>query len=248
MAKNHGAYGNLRLRMPEFLDMLCLDPKFSEEVKARISLVFKKAAHHFKKVDIRIVRRLFGYSDRELKRDYLKVARTLVKVIDATDPSTRGHYHKVMKYSVYICKKMKLHKSHTSMIKRASQLHDIGKISIDRAILKKKEPLTEEDWQKIRMHPEIGARIIEQTGLLDDIVPIIRHHHERFDGGGYPDGSMKSGKIPLGARIIAVADAFDAMTTDRPYRKAMERQTAMGELQRCAGSQFDPEVVDAFAG
>jgi len=198
------------------------------------------------KIFIKSVRRLIKI--KMVKREHLNVVKTLAKIIDANDPYTRGHCDKVVKYSLRICKKMKLPRSQVESIKTASQLHDIGKLGVDLTILRKSEPLTREDWQSIKTHPEIGARIVQQTGFFNDIVPIIRHHHARYDGGGYPDTLRKNSKIPLGARIIAVADAFDAMTSDRPYRKAMTTEEAIAELQRCAGSQFDPEVVLAFLG
>ena len=181
-----------------------------------------------------------------MRKDYLNVIRALADIIEANDPYTRGHCEKVMNYSLRICKKLDLSGYHVSAIKTASRLHDIGKISIDLTILRKTEPITKEDWQKIRTHPDVGAKIVHHVGFLDDVVPIIRHHHERYEGGGYPDGTLKNNKIPLGARIIAVADAYDAMTSGRPYKKAMLREDAMEELKRCSGTQFDPEVVNAF--
>jgi putative nucleotidyltransferase with HDIG domain len=134
----------------------------------------------------------------------------------------------------------------TKAIKMASILHDIGKIGIDLTIIKKPAKLTPDEWSQIRMHPIIGANIIRQLNFLDEITPIIKHHHARFDGGGYPDPDMSGDKIPLGSRIISVTDAFDAMTSDRPYRKAMSKETALEELKKCAGNQFDPRVVEAF--
>ena len=106
--------------------------------------------------------------------------------------------------------------------------------------------MTEDEWASIRMHPIIGANIIKQLGFLDEIIPSITHHHARFGGGGYPDPAMSGEAIPLGARIIAVADAYDAMISDRPYRKAMSMEAALDELKKCAGQQFDPDVVKAF--
>ncbi len=195
---------------------------------------------------MRIFNAILENSEERIRQEHLNSIRALAKIIDASDPYMRGHCEKVMKYSLRICKAMRLSNYHVGAIKIASQLHDIGKISIDIAILKKTVPLTEDDYQKIRTHSEIGAKIVLQGGLLDDIVPIIRHHHERYDGGGYPDGSLKNSSIPLGSRIIAVADAYDAMTSERPYRKAMTRKDAVAELKRCSGYQFDPGIVDAF--
>ena len=181
-----------------------------------------------------------------IRKDYLNTIKTLAKVIDANDAYTKGHCDKVMKYSLMICRKLKLSPKDENAIKTASLLHDIGKIGIDLSIIRKAEKLTEDDWTKIKLHPEIGAKIVSQMGFLHEIVPIIKHHHERYNGGGYPESGRCAGRIPLGARIIAVADAYDAMTSDRPYRKAMPQEAAMEELRRCAGAQFDPVVVKAF--
>jgi len=181
-----------------------------------------------------------------IRKDYLNTIKTLARIIDANDPYTSGHCEKVKKYSMIICKEMKLHPRHVNAIKTASILHDIGKIAIDASVLRKTEKLTEEDWQKIKLHPEIGARIISQVGFMNEVVPIIKYHHSRFNGGGYPDPKKRGGSIPIGARVLAVADAFDAMTSERPYRKAMSKEEALNELKNCAGQQFDPEVVGAF--
>ena len=181
-----------------------------------------------------------------VRRDYLNTIKTLARIIDANDPYTCGHCEKVMKYSLAICRKLGLSPANMSAIKTASLLHDIGKIGIDLSIIRKTDALTDDDWRKIKMHPDIGAKIVSQVGFLNDIVPIIKHHHERFAGGGYPDANKRGNNIPIGARVISVADAFDAMTSDRPYRRAMAKEKAIEELKRCSGSQFDPEVVTAF--
>lgn len=181
-----------------------------------------------------------------IEKDYLKTIKTLAKAVDANDAYTRGHCDKVMKYSVAICRRLKIAGRDIDTIKTASLLHDIGKVGINLGILRKKGPLDEDDWRKIRMHPDIGAGIISQVGFLNEIVPIIKYHHANFGGGGYPDSERRSGHIPLGARIIAVADAYDAMTSNRPYRKAMSKEEAVKELKKCSGSQFDPKVVNAF--
>ena len=130
-------------------------------------------------------------------------------------------------------------------VRQAAILHDLGKVGISDKILHKKSKLTKKEFEAIKKHPQIAADIIRPIQFMHDIVPLVLYHHERWDGKGYPAG-LKAEEIPIGARIIAVADAYDAMTSDRPYRKAMSSEKAMSELKRCAGTQFDPKVVDAF--
>ena len=170
----------------------------------------------------------------------------LARMIDSSDVCRRRHSYKVEHYSILICRRLKLPPDEIRTIKIASMLHDIGKIGIDLTIIKKPGKLSAEEWTQIRQHPDIGANIVSQLGSLDDAAPIIRYHHSYFGGGGYPDASMAGDGIPLGSRIISVADAYDAMVNDRPYRKAMVREEAVTELKRCSGTQFDPNVVDAF--
>lgn len=177
---------------------------------------------------------------------YLKTLATLARIIDSSDVCRRRHCYKVEQYSLIICRKLKLSPKDTKIIKIASILHDIGKIGIDLGIIKKPAKLNADEWTQIRLHPEIGTNIVKQTGLLNEIVPTIRHHHARFGGGGYPNPDIRGESIPIGSRIICVADAFDAMTSDRPYRKAMTREAAFAELSRCSGTQFDPEIVKTF--
>jgi len=184
----------------------------------------------------------------KVRRDYFNSIKTLADIIDANDAYTRGHCDKVMKYSIEICKRLNLGQRHLNSIRTASMLHDIGKIGVDLSVIRKGGKLNDEDWVKMRKHPEIGAKIIRQVGFLNDIVPIIKHHHAKFSGGGYPDPKKRGEKIPIGARIIAVADAYDAMTSDRPYRKAMSHEDAVSELKKCSGTQFDPKIVEAFIG
>ena len=130
------------------------------------------------------------------------------------------------------------------MIALASRLHDIGKVAIPDAVLRKPGSLTEEEWELMRMHPVVGADVVSHIPVLRPLAPVIRSHHERWDGQGYPD-HLKGEAIPLGARILKVVDAYLAMTVDRPYQKASAPAAALAELGRCAGSQFDPHVVEA---
>jgi putative nucleotidyltransferase with HDIG domain len=236
---------------------LIITPLFSAKRRAGVLSMYIPEARFFDKEEISMFEMISSLCSvaidnsvmlERIRRDYLNMVKTLAKIIDTNDPYTRGHCDKVMKYSLAICRKMRLKNRDLNAVKTASLLHDIGKIGVDLSVIRKSGKLSGEDWESIKTHPDIGARIVAQVGFLNDIVPIIRHHHERYGGGGYPDPKKKREKIPLGARIIAVADAFDAMTSDRPYRKAMTRDRAVRELKACAGSQFDPEVVKAFIG
>lgn len=177
---------------------------------------------------------------------YIKTLTTLARIIDSSDACRRRHCYKVERYSLLICRKLKLMPKDIKMIKIASVLHDIGKIGIDLSIIKKPAKLNDEEWAQVCLHPDIGTHIVRQVGYLTEILPIIKYHHARFAGGGYPNPEMRNNAIPIGSRIIGVADAFDAMTSDRPYRRAMSREDALFELVRCSGTQFDPSVVEAF--
>ena len=172
--------------------------------------------------------------------------RGLARIIDSADVCRRHHCYKVERYSLLVCQKLELASREIRIIKVASMLHDVGKIGIDLTIIKKPGKLTPGEWEQVRLHPEIGANMVGQLGFLENTIAIIRHHHSRFTGGGYPDPSLLGDNIPLGSRIISVVDSFDAMTSDRPYKKAISKEEAFLELKRCAGQQFDPRVVKAF--
>jgi len=181
-----------------------------------------------------------------IKRDYHDIIRVLANIIDASDPYTHGHSGRVMKYTMAICKKLGISGKDRKIVKNASLLHDIGKVFIPRSVLNKKVKLSKTEWKKVQVHPATGAKIILQLSFLYNIAPIIFHHHAKFGGGGYPDSKKKGCNIPIGARIIAVCDAFDAMTSERPYRSPYPERYAIRELKRCSGDQFDPQVVGAF--
>jgi putative nucleotidyltransferase with HDIG domain len=172
---------------------------------------------------------------------------SLVSTIEARDPHTRDHSQRVTHWAVEIAHRMGIRQDEIELIKFAGYLHDIGKIGIRDSILMKPALLTPEETAVIRTHPVIGERIVQPLGLLPMERSVIRHHHERWDGKGYPDGLSRE-EIPLPARILAVADAFDAITSDRVYRKGRPALDAIRELKRCAGSQFDRDVVLAFEG
>ena len=180
-----------------------------------------------------------------LQDTYLGAIGSLAAAIEARDPYTVGHSARVTQYAVAIAESMELPPDSVEELRLAGLLHDLGKIGVPDSILNKAGRLSEEEYSAIKMHPVLSMRIIEPLPHLGNIIPIIYHHHERYDGNGYLDGQAGD-KIPLGARIIAVADSYEAMTSDRPYRKALSRDEAMSELSRNSGSQFDPEVVQHF--
>jgi putative nucleotidyltransferase with HDIG domain len=159
-----------------------------------------------------------------------------------------GHSRRVTRYATKIANALGMRKREIVKIRIAALLHDVGKLRIDKTILNKPGKLTGDDWKKIKRHPITSIVIIKRQGILDaDIIDIILHHHTHFDGNGYPNSKKKGEEIPLGARILAVADSYEAMTSTRPYRKApLSREEAFAELKRSAGTQFDPAVVDAF--
>jgi len=180
-----------------------------------------------------------------LQAAHLGTISSLAAVIEARDPYTIGHSARVTQYAVAIAEVMSLPAEDIEEIRLASLLHDVGKIGVPDRILGKTESLTEEEYSAIKMHPTMSVKIIEPLPHLAKIIPVVYHHHERYDGTGYVEG-MAGDKIPLGSRIIAAADAFEAMTSDRPYRQAISREQAMAALRENAGTQFDPEVVGYF--
>ena len=195
----------------------------------------------------------------ELEKAYGKLAQTavqalyaLAKALEARDPYTHGHSESVTRYATWIGEKLRGKPgwedgsvNSLKVLQNGGLLHDLGKIGIIDGILNKPGKLTEEEWAKVKEHPGKGAHILEGVEEFKEYALVARHHHERWDGKGYPDG-LKGREIPTGARILAVADAYDAMTSDRPYREAAPPIEAAKELIKCKGTQFDPEAVEAF--
>lgn len=176
---------------------------------------------------------------------YLETVQSLAAAIEAKDSYTSGHSKRVSIYAVAIAEQMGIDEDELKTLKHTALLHDIGKIGISKQILEKPTPLSGEEWNNIRDHPSVGAEILKSVAFLKDVGEQLKHHHERFDGTGYPDG-LKGDEIPVGSRVIAVADTFDAMTSTRPYRRGLAADVAFTEIERCSGAQFDPLVVDAF--
>lgn len=174
-------------------------------------------------------------------------AESLGNAIDAKDQHTSMHSDEVAEVSRALALALGLDRREADIIHVAGHLHDIGKIGVPDSVLQKKGPLTPPEWRAIRNHPEAGAAILQPVAALRElgVVDMVLHHHERWDGKGYPHG-LKGRAIPLGARIITVADALSAMLQDRPYRTALSLDRAYAEIVRCAGTQLDPDVVDAF--
>ncbi len=181
-----------------------------------------------------------------MRQTFLDTIKNLSLAIDAKDPYTKGHSSRVAYYAVSLARELKWPEDKVEFLHYIAIIHDVGKVSVPEHILKKDNPLTCEEHDIMKLHCHEGAEIIKEVKYFMTGSGIIRHHHERWDGTGYPD-QIKGEDIPEGARILAVADAFDAMSTDRPYREAMEPEAALRELQKYSGIQFDPSVVDAFA-
>ncbi len=177
---------------------------------------------------------------------YRTTIRALAGAIDAKDPYTCGHSQRVAEYALVAGVSLSMDESAMTTLEYAAILHDVGKIGIDDAILRKPMRLSAREHAVVRDHPVIGAAIVNDIPFLQDAADLILHHHERYDGSGYPHG-LRGTDIPLGSRIIGIADAFDTMITDRPYRRALTINEAMTELCRCKGTQFCPEALDAFA-
>lgn len=183
--------------------------------------------------------------NRKARYFYRGAIKSLSLVLEAKDRYYKGHDRRVTLYAMAMARELGLSKEHRELIYYVGLLHDIGKIGVSDCILTKTGRLTEEDWNKIKKHPEIGEIVVTPMEFLKEAGPIIRHHHERYDGSGYPDG-LSGEHIPIVSRILAVADAYDAMTSTRPYRKTLTHEGAVAELKKNSGTQFDPKVMEAF--
>ena len=180
-----------------------------------------------------------------LEKAYLESIETLRFTVEARDTYTRGHSDRVSEYSVLIGEALHLSEDEIRNLRIGGLFHDIGKIGVPDSILQKPSKLTDDEYSEIKNHPSIGAHILSSATLFHDIIPIVKHHHEKYDGTGYP-GMLKGNDIPYLARIAAVADSFDAMTSKRTYRDAKPLDDVINEFKRCRGTQFDPEITDVF--
>lgn len=183
--------------------------------------------------------------NEELERAYLDTIGILRQTVEAKDPYTRGHSDRVSEYSVLIGKKLGLDEKTLHILKIGGLFHDIGKIGIPDSILLKESKLSDEEYSQIKNHPMIGVHMLGDAAIFSDILPIVKHHHERYDGRGYPS-QLVGDDIPYVARIAAVADTFDAMTSKRSYRDSLPIDVVRAEIERCSGTQFDPNIAKVF--
>jgi putative nucleotidyltransferase with HDIG domain len=182
----------------------------------------------------------------DLRSTYLRTIKVLAQAIDARDHYTHSHSQNVAAYSLEIAREMGLSWRETQMVAEAAELHDLGKIGIGDNILCKPFQLDDEEWRIIRQHPLIGARILQPLNFLGTVIDLVKQHHERYDGTGYPEG-LREQEILLGARIIHLADAYETMRSPRAYRKVpIPQEEALAEIRRNSGVQFDPKVVEVF--
>jgi putative nucleotidyltransferase with HDIG domain len=181
----------------------------------------------------------------QLQTTYVSTLRSLISITEAKDPYTKGHTERVAAYSMAIANRLSFNEEQLRTVMFGALLHDIGKMGVLEKIISKAGPLTEEEWALMRAHPVVGAQIVEKMEFLTGTIDIVRHHHESWNGKGYPDG-LQGEAIPLMARVVTVADSFDAMTTDRPYRRALSLDEAVRRLEEGSGTQFDAALVKVF--
>jgi len=182
---------------------------------------------------------------RELEESYESTLEAMITALDFRDNETHGHSRRVVEYAVLVAESMGIDEPELTWIRRGAILHDVGKIGVSDATLRKPGKLDAAEWEEMRKHPEMGYKMLKHIRFLKPALEIVHCHQERWDGSGYPNG-LKGEEIPLGARIFAAVDTFDAMTSDRPYRAALSIQAARDEIRRFSGIQFDPKVAEAF--
>jgi putative nucleotidyltransferase with HDIG domain len=236
------------------LAALCVPLNSPEGVLGAITVGSHDSSFRFGSDDVRLLSTIANHVTiavgnielfSSLQDAYLATVRSLAAAVDAKDPYTRGHSERVAAYAVAIAKELELSHDQQVALEMAAYLHDIGKIGVREEILLKPGKLSNSEMGLMRHHPLIGANILKPVGFPWPITPVVRHHHERWDGAGYPAG-LKGEEIPFLARVLTVADSYEAMVSDRPYRRGRTSQEAIAELQACAGLQFDEKIVDAF--
>ena len=212
----------------------------------QLLLLIESAIKSVKQMDeIKRINEKLEDSKEQLEQAYLDMVQTLRYTVEAKDSYTRGHSDRVSEYSVLIGEKLGLPAEQIKTLRIGGLFHDIGKIGIPDSILLKPAKLTDEEYSQIKNHPSIGAHILGSAAIFQDIIPIVKHHHERYDGNGYPS-KLKGEEIPYLARIAAVADTFDAMTSRRSYRGPIDVEHVKEEIKRCDGTQFDPQIAEVF--
>lgn len=212
----------------------------------QLLLLIESAIKSVKQMDeIKRINEKLEDSKEQLEQAYLDMVQTLRYTVEAKDSYTRGHSDRVSEYSVLIGERLGLSEEQIKTLRIGGLFHDIGKIGIPDSILLKPAKLTDEEYSQIKNHPSIGAHILGSAAIFQDIIPIVKHHHERYDGNGYPS-KLKGEEIPYLARIAAVADTFDAMTSRRSYRGPIEVEHVKEEIKRCEGTQFDPQIAEVF--
>jgi diguanylate cyclase (GGDEF)-like protein/PAS domain S-box-containing protein len=240
-------------RIGKGMDLIDLADKLLNKVKdsggnkvySSLDLIKEKASESSKKVDINALKGKLDKLTKKTNQNLAEAIFAFAKTIELKDHYTGEHVENTVKYATELAKALNLSKEETELVKQASMLHDLGKVGISENILLKKSKLTKKEYEEIKKHPQIGADIIRPIQYLREIIPFIFYHHERWDGKGYPSG-IKGEEIPVGARIIALADVYQALTSDRPYRKAYSKKKAIEIIEEGAGTQFDPTIVDIF--
>ena len=234
--------------------IICVPILVQSQVIGVIEVVNRKDGSDFREQDLEVLKVLANIAATAIDRvrlnealvyGYINAVNALATTIDNKDPFTREHSYRVKEYALMGARSLQLPQRQLDIIEYAGLLHDVGKIVIPNEILRKSEPLTPEEWATMRRHPSTGADIIATMPRLDEVGNLVRYHHERYDGTGYPDG-LNGEEIPIGARLLAVADAFDTMTTKRSYRGNVSLEVAVEELRKYSGKQFSALAVEAF--
>ena len=228
----------------ELHNLILTNRKFTQGLKENNLALEKQNVLLAKRIEdsTRNLTRLY----EDLRSTYMRTIKVLAQAIDARDHYTHSHSENVARYSTIIATEMGLSTKEIEVIRQACELHDLGKIGIGDSILMKPGALTNEEWVEVRKHPIVGAQILEPLTFLNDVIDLVRQHHEHYDGSGYPEG-RKGEDIHLGARILNLADAYEAMRSARSYRKIpLTKEAAVEEVKKNSGTQFDPKVVEAF--